>query len=293
MTRTETYWLESAVPPIENKIVDLTAAIEVLELAAGPQRWGRVYLQWARQLRGRPTALLVLIAIAARADRGGRCWPSLKQLAADLGGMHPNRVSEAVKALLNLGIIERTRRPRKSSFYTLVPPKPGESPDSPTTGADDSPSTRVSNIPSNIPNYKKRTYARNDEKEDDVDPSDVLVAAVHSVTGGSLVAAQKEAHSVLRQVGFENETALVKALRDPKTATMQRPLGFAIRAVQRHGGVLVAHDRKREIRAEAWESEVQREGIVELLRRHRLEREAAPFQREDELVEDNLLKAGF
>jgi hypothetical protein len=70
----------------------------------------------------------VLMALARYADRDGRCWPSMRQLAKD-ARMSLSSVCRHLNGLHRLGCFSRERRPGGRYHYTLIEPyRPGHSP---------------------------------------------------------------------------------------------------------------------------------------------------------------------
>jgi hypothetical protein len=70
----------------------------------------------------------VLMALARYADRDGRCWPSIRQLARD-ARMSAASVCRYLKSLCDLGVFQRSRAPGMRYRYRLaeayVPRWPG------------------------------------------------------------------------------------------------------------------------------------------------------------------------
>lgn len=74
------------------------------------------------------TAILVYLAICMRADgRTGECWPSLRTIGNDIGGVDRANVSKAVRRLVASGLIEKVcgRGVESNRYRVLVnPPTP-------------------------------------------------------------------------------------------------------------------------------------------------------------------------
>ncbi len=101
----------------------------------------RVPTRWVRELRGRPTELAVLIALAAFADRDGRCWPSTTTIGEE-AGVDTNRVGRIISALARRGYVMRELRAGKSSIYQLQFAAPHLA-----TGVDNTPPATIEGIP--------------------------------------------------------------------------------------------------------------------------------------------------
>lgn len=75
-----------------------------------------------------PQARWVLMALARYADRDGRCWPSMRQLARD-ARMSKSSVQRYLADLSQLGVFSRSRRPGGRYQYSLGKPyRPGAMP---------------------------------------------------------------------------------------------------------------------------------------------------------------------
>ena len=76
----------------------------------------------------RPEYRWLLTCLARYADRSGKCWPSMRQLAAD-ARMSLASVCRYLKELADLGVFQRDRRPGGRYCYRLaaayVPRWPG------------------------------------------------------------------------------------------------------------------------------------------------------------------------
>ena len=109
---------------------------------------------WAWSCRGLTLALrCILLALAEHADEQGRCWPSLRRLAA-LTEADRRTVTRGLAELEARGLLARERRPGKGTTYTLAIGRPSpavlpaEPPDSPDrdampSGQTDSPARGV------------------------------------------------------------------------------------------------------------------------------------------------------
>jgi len=96
---------------------------------------------WAWSCRGLTLALrCILLALAEHADEEGRCWPSLRRLAA-LTEADRRTVTRGLAELEARGLLARERRPGKGTTYTLAIGRPStavlpaEPPDSPDRDA--------------------------------------------------------------------------------------------------------------------------------------------------------------
>ena len=70
-------------------------------------------LNWAwQQPCDNPTAKLVLLALADKANDEGECWPSMGHVA-DLAGVSSRQVSNHLNSLEGLGLLSRTRQRRQ------------------------------------------------------------------------------------------------------------------------------------------------------------------------------------
>lgn len=65
-------------------------------------------VSWAWEQYARPTAKLVLVALASESNQAGECWPSLSQIC-DMSGLARSSVAEALSELERLGLISRKR----------------------------------------------------------------------------------------------------------------------------------------------------------------------------------------
>lgn len=70
----------------------------------------------------------VLTALALRAGKDGRCWPSLDRIAAD-SGVARSTAAKAINELIHLGWLKRIPRPRPKTTLYIV-----REPDSPAAG---------------------------------------------------------------------------------------------------------------------------------------------------------------
>lgn len=76
-------------------------------------------LRWAFDSRGlSPSEKVVLVALAFRADKEGKCWPSVRDLG-EMTSMSPCTVSRVIQRLLSVGIISRSRRFSRSNVYSM------------------------------------------------------------------------------------------------------------------------------------------------------------------------------
>jgi hypothetical protein len=73
--------------------------------------------------RARLSARLVLLALAERADRHGRCWPTINDLCARTR-LNPASVVRALHTLERLGELQVTRQHRRTNQYEIVIPEP-------------------------------------------------------------------------------------------------------------------------------------------------------------------------
>ena len=79
---------------------------------------------WAWSCRGLTLALrCILLALAEHADEQGRCWPSLRRLAA-LTEADRRTVTRGLAELEARGLLARERRPGKGTTYTLAIGRP-------------------------------------------------------------------------------------------------------------------------------------------------------------------------
>ncbi len=85
--------------------------------------------------------LRVLCAIAAYADRSGKCWPATTTLASELG-VSDRRVRSCLRNLESYGYLETEHRPGQRSTYLICreTPNPGTSP----SGVESDPGTSPS-----------------------------------------------------------------------------------------------------------------------------------------------------
>lgn len=83
--------------------------------------YGRVPRSWISLLKGRgELAARLAMALAAYADKDGRCWPSIRTLAADLG-VTERSVTRALNTLRRVSIIvNTTQRANNSNVYELA-----------------------------------------------------------------------------------------------------------------------------------------------------------------------------
>ncbi len=93
--------------------------------------------------------LRVLCAIAAYADRSGKCWPATTTLASELG-VSDRRVRSCLRNLESGGYLKTEHRPGQRSSYTILreTPNPGTSPSGESgtsaSGVEDNPGTSPS-----------------------------------------------------------------------------------------------------------------------------------------------------
>src|SRR5262249_47176486 len=71
--------------------------------------------------QARPIARLVLVALAERADKSGRCWPTLRKLSTGTG-LCRTAVLKALKELESSGARTITRRHRHANRYQITLP---------------------------------------------------------------------------------------------------------------------------------------------------------------------------
>lgn len=64
--------------------------------------------------------LRVYAALAAHADRAGRCYPGIETLCRESGGKHRRTVERALGSLAQKGLIRIEHRLGRSSIYTLT-----------------------------------------------------------------------------------------------------------------------------------------------------------------------------
>lgn len=222
--------------------------------------------------------LRVALTLSARAGGKQDVWPSQERIASE-AGVKIRTVRRALTALEQAGIITKRRRQRESAIYTLILDRPtsgisNEGVDGSTNGCAiaSEPLERSHSGTSNTsfdrpkcnldrphsdhlerPLYGRLTEnteqitlnnkrsVRGAMREKEVTPSDTLVEALLPYTSdGSYRTAYREAQQALKTLGPRMEGALITALTNPKTANARKPIGFAISAVQRHGGVLSA-----------------------------------------------------
>jgi hypothetical protein len=113
----------------------------------GSKKFAIFPMEWY-PLMPSPTALGVFLALCAHIGRDGLCFPSRKTIAR-FACVHPNRVTEALRALEKLGAIQTESVSGGSSRYRIMPiplpevnetfsadpsPKSGETPPSPKSG---------------------------------------------------------------------------------------------------------------------------------------------------------------
>lgn len=96
-----------------------------------------------------PIDRLVLLALADWADKAGRCWPSIPQLAAKTG-VHERTVRLAIARLESGGHLERRSIIGKGTRYRL------NAQADPTLGATPAPGVTPTNTPA-IPQERKKT----------------------------------------------------------------------------------------------------------------------------------------
>lgn len=76
-------------------------------------------IAWALDAKATLTGKSVLLAMAARAGDGGRCWPSLSRLCLDTC-MSERAARAAIGSLVAAGLIAREERTGTSAVYTLA-----------------------------------------------------------------------------------------------------------------------------------------------------------------------------
>jgi hypothetical protein len=71
--------------------------------------------------QARPSARLILIALAERADKSGRCWPTIPDLCSRTG-LGRTAVFKVLKELERSGTLTITRRHRRANHYQITLP---------------------------------------------------------------------------------------------------------------------------------------------------------------------------
>jgi Helix-turn-helix domain len=103
---------------------------------------------WALlEVEVKPTAKLVLLALAVRAGSEGRAWPTVTRLCADTG-LSDRAVRYALDSLVAAGHIVLEHRPGRASVVTVTPapradPTPARRAPTPAPRADPTPAPRA------------------------------------------------------------------------------------------------------------------------------------------------------
>ncbi len=116
------------------------------------------------------SAIKVFLALARRADRDGRCWPSQSTIGKD-SGLRPRAVRSALVRLRSLGLLRSEAQSGHATIYCITPAPPcrpeseGEAPPCRTPRHDDAgdPGTAVPTTPAPpcLQNKNHRTIPKN------------------------------------------------------------------------------------------------------------------------------------
>jgi len=112
----------------------VSPAVSPVSTAAAPrEQLAIIPLSIVRALSGTCTrsAVLIYCALAAHADRDGRCWPGRARLG-DIAGLSERQVSRATAELERKGLLRKESLPGGRVDYYLAPLTPGTAP--PDTG---------------------------------------------------------------------------------------------------------------------------------------------------------------
>lgn len=199
---------------------------------------------WEHTQRPKQTALLVLLALADRANDSGGCWPAVSTIAA-MVGTSERHVRRVLVELETSGWVARTERPGRPTFYRITPPTPDTqvspdvevSPDTqvrdpghpgpkPLTPRSGAPDTQVSRTTSNHQGTSKGTSStRATLLAAGLAPEEYLafIRSLHADSPGGLVAHLQRSGHLAERIAEFREAQAVQPL-DRQGETLRREL---------------------------------------------------------------------
>ena len=84
-----------------------------------PVGWGSVERNGRKVRVPASSRRLVLLVLASRMNRQGRCWPTIQQLTRDTG-LSWDQTQRAVQSLVEDGWVGCLKRPNRPSLYILA-----------------------------------------------------------------------------------------------------------------------------------------------------------------------------